>query len=140
VTWLGALCLGTYGEFTDLRLDFGEHLTVVYGTNEAGKSTAHDALADFLWGIPLRSNRASSFARAKLVLEGDVHVGSETVRCVRRATGLVDQAGSPLGPGPWNPDNDFDGGMRDSGSTTRPSGPGERQSWQPPRERRTSRT
>jgi AAA domain len=108
VTWLGGLCLKAYGEFTDLRLDFGEHLTVVYGTNEAGKSTAHDALTDFLWGIPVRSNRASSFARAKLVLEADVHVGSQTIRCVRRATGLVDHAGTPLGPGPWNPDNAFD--------------------------------
>jgi hypothetical protein len=108
VTWLGGLCLKAYGEFTDLRLDFGEHLTVVYGTNEAGKSTAHDALTDFLWGIPARSSRASLFARAKLVLEADVHVGSETIRCVRRATGLVDQSGTTLGPGPWNPGDAFD--------------------------------
>lgn len=108
MTWLGGLCLKAYGEFTDLCLDFGEHLTVVYGTNETGKSTALDALTDFLWGIPVRSNRASSFARAKLVLEAQVHVGSQTIRCVRRATGLVDHAGTPLGPGPWNPDNAFD--------------------------------
>ena len=51
-----------YGHFSDnCRLDFGDipdhghDLHIVYGPNEAGKSTLFNALQDMLFGI--RSNR-----------------------------------------------------------------------------------
>ncbi|MCY2963586.1 MAG: AAA family ATPase [Planctomycetota bacterium] len=47
-----------YGCFTNHRLDLSKHgqaLHVIYGPNEAGKSTALRGLTDFLYGIPSRS-------------------------------------------------------------------------------------
>ncbi|WP_145109159.1 YhaN family protein [Cereibacter sediminicola] len=58
---LDRLDLTRYGRFTDKRLDFaapapgGPDLHVVFGPNEAGKSTLFSAWLDLLFGIPLRS-------------------------------------------------------------------------------------
>lgn len=58
---LDRLDLTRYGHFTDRRLAFpapapGEaDLHVVYGPNEAGKSTLFSAWLDLLFGIPLRT-------------------------------------------------------------------------------------
>jgi uncharacterized protein YhaN len=51
------LHLDRFGCFTDRRLNFRADaaLTVIYGANEAGKSTALAALADVLYGIEARS-------------------------------------------------------------------------------------
>lgn len=52
------LHLIAYGRFTDHRIDLpetGRDLHVVYGPNEAGKSTSLNALTDLLYGIPARS-------------------------------------------------------------------------------------
>jgi chromosome segregation protein len=51
------LHLDRFGCFTDRRLTFRPDaaLTVIYGANEAGKSTALAALADVLYGIEARS-------------------------------------------------------------------------------------
>ncbi|MBB4170794.1 uncharacterized protein YhaN [Rhizobium sp. BK538] len=54
---LNRLELTRYGKFTDGVLDFGDkpHLSpdlhVVYGPNEAGKSTSLDAILDLIFGI-----------------------------------------------------------------------------------------
>ncbi|MEX1104009.1 MAG: AAA family ATPase, partial [Dehalococcoidia bacterium] len=58
--------LVAYGRCKDVSIDIGENLTVVVGTNEAGKSTALDALTDLLWGIPTQSARASDVVRSQL--------------------------------------------------------------------------
>jgi uncharacterized protein YhaN len=52
-----ALLLDRYGPFTDRRLDFRDdaRLTVVHGSNEAGKSSALRGVADALYGIEMRS-------------------------------------------------------------------------------------
>jgi uncharacterized protein YhaN len=49
-----------YGHLSDVVLDFPPQsaLHVVLGANEAGKSTALDAMGDALFGIPERSDRA----------------------------------------------------------------------------------
>jgi uncharacterized protein YhaN len=51
--------LTRYGCFTDHIIDLGEDSSqdfhIVYGPNEAGKSTLRDACLDFLYGIPTRS-------------------------------------------------------------------------------------
>jgi uncharacterized protein YhaN len=55
------LDLTRYGKFTDHTIDFGERtkgnpdLHIVYGPNEAGKSTALAAVLDLLFGIEMRS-------------------------------------------------------------------------------------
>jgi uncharacterized protein YhaN len=51
------LHLDRFGCFTDRRLTFGADapLSVIYGANEAGKSTALAAIADVLYGIEERS-------------------------------------------------------------------------------------
>lgn len=52
--------LSRFGSFTDHVLDLGEvspagDFHIIYGPNEAGKSTLRDACVDFLYGIPARS-------------------------------------------------------------------------------------
>ena len=51
---IGALCLYAYGHFLDRRLDFGRDpgLHLIYGDNEAGKSTILRALSSVLFGYP----------------------------------------------------------------------------------------
>ncbi len=59
---LRRLDLTRYGRFTDHSIDFGEHhagepdLHIIFGLNEAGKSTTQSALLDLLFGIPAQSN------------------------------------------------------------------------------------
>ena len=48
---LDTLDLMAYGPFTGARLDFGNPFTIVYGLNEAGKTSALRALLDGLFGI-----------------------------------------------------------------------------------------
>ena len=45
---LNSLQLRPYGSLSDAALELGEGLTVVYGLNEAGKSTLQSAYADLL--------------------------------------------------------------------------------------------
>jgi uncharacterized protein YhaN len=58
---LRRLALSRYGMFTDRTIDFGEaiegepDLHLVYGPNEAGKSTAFAGFLDLLFGIELQS-------------------------------------------------------------------------------------
>ena len=58
---LRRLDLARYGKFTDQSIDFGEALAgtpdlhVVYGPNEAGKSTAFAGFLDLLFGIEMQS-------------------------------------------------------------------------------------
>ncbi|KAF0122458.1 MAG: hypothetical protein FD152_3557 [Xanthobacteraceae bacterium] len=59
---LRRLDLTRYGHFTDRSIDFGEaspgepDFHVIYGLNEAGKSTSLAAYLDLLFGIEERSN------------------------------------------------------------------------------------
>lgn len=47
-----------YGAFEQRSLNFGKApLTVVYGPNEAGKSTTLEAVGDFLFGVPVQTPR-----------------------------------------------------------------------------------
>ncbi|MFJ6327847.1 MULTISPECIES: AAA family ATPase [unclassified Rhizobium] len=58
---LRRLDLTRYGKFTDFSIDFGEHVAgtpdmhIVYGLNEAGKSTSLSAYLDLLFGIEERT-------------------------------------------------------------------------------------
>ncbi len=71
---LRRLDLIRYGKFADASLDFGSapdgpDVTVVYGPNEAGKSTAYAAWLDFLFGLPTRDHpHAFRFERKELMI------------------------------------------------------------------------
>jgi AAA15 family ATPase/GTPase len=63
---LAELTLERYGAFAErsLVIPSTAGLTVIYGPNEAGKSTCLAALSDFLFGIPERSAQNRHRARS----------------------------------------------------------------------------
>lgn len=102
---LRRLDLTRYGKFTDYSIDFGEHesdtpdLHIVYGLNEAGKSTALSAYLDLLFGIEERT-RYSFIHQGKameigacLGFEGSAH---EFRRVKQRSNSLLDANGHGL--------------------------------------------
>jgi len=99
------LHLDRYGHFEDRRLPFPVgacDFHMVYGANEAGKSTTLAAIADLLFGFPLRSPFNFRFdyplLRVGAVLEED----GQRLACRRRKTrdhSLVDAADQPLDEG-----------------------------------------
>ena len=81
---LNRLELIRYGRFQEYALDFGPveagrpDVAVVYGANEAGKSTAFMAWLDFLFGFQGASPYAFRFERR------DLMVGAELERPTAR--------------------------------------------------------
>ena len=53
--WLSRLDLLAFGKFTDVRLDLGPGFHLVYGPNEAGKSTTLRAIRQLLFGFDERT-------------------------------------------------------------------------------------
>lgn len=102
---LKRLDLTRYGKFTDHAIDFGEatpgspDLHIVYGLNEAGKSTAFSAYLDLLFGIPERSSYNFQHAYnvmqigGALEFDGKAH---ELVRLKQRTNALLDGRGQPV--------------------------------------------
>jgi uncharacterized protein YhaN len=98
---LEKLELLAYGPFRGLELDLARPgLHVVFGRNEAGKSTTLRAIAALLYGIAARTQDAHTHKPSDLriagVLAGE---GGERVRVVRRkgnANTLLDDAGAPI--------------------------------------------
>ncbi len=102
---LRRLDLTRYGKFTDRCIDFGERpadgpdLHIVYGPNEAGKSTALAAFLDLLFGIEARSryNFLHSYPTmrigAALETSGDVR---EVVRIKKAQGSLLDARGQAM--------------------------------------------
>jgi uncharacterized protein YhaN len=86
------LDLRAYGCFTDASLDFGsggKGMVVVYGPNEAGKSTALHAVRDWLFGFDARDdcrpeNRRFLHPYAALRFGGVASAGSDSLACIRR--------------------------------------------------------
>lgn len=102
---LRRLDLTRYGRFTDHCIDFGERrdgepdLHIVYGPNEAGKSTALNAFLDLLFGIEPRSryNFLHPYASMRIGAVLDLPGGSREFARVRR--GLLDAGGQPVAEG-----------------------------------------
>ncbi len=104
------LALERYGQFTDHAVDFGGdqlRLVVVLGRNEAGKTTALNALGDLLFGIAARSpyNFRHEYKDMRI---GAVLRGSDGRRLtVRRRKGnqntLLDADNRPLGDNALTP-------------------------------------
>lgn len=102
---LNRLDLTRYGKFTDVSLDFGTpspgapDLTVVYGLNEAGKSTAFSGFLDLLFGIPERSDYGFLHSYSALQVGGSLELDGSThvlTRLKKRSQSLVDAAGNPV--------------------------------------------
>lgn len=102
---LRRLDLTRYGKFTDYSIDFGDHvagtpdLHIVYGLNEAGKSTSLSAYLDLLFGIEertkysfLHQGKAMEIG-ACLKFDGQVH---EFKRVKQRSNSLLDAYGQPV--------------------------------------------
>ena len=105
---LNRLDLTRYGKFTDERIDFGDSrsgvpdLHVVYGPNEAGKSTALAAYLDLLFGIDLRSPYNFVHPYSTMRVGAAIETASglrEIVRVKTRKDSLLDGQERPIGDG-----------------------------------------
>jgi uncharacterized protein YhaN len=96
-----------YGPFADRVIRFGTGLTLAVGVNEAGKSTALEALCDLLWGIPVHTDQTFLYGRPALKLEATLSLpGGDELGVVRRSTGLYDGTnGAEIGCD-WQTEND----------------------------------
>ena len=102
---LARLDLTRYGKFTDRVLDFGARvdgrpdLHLVYGPNEAGKSTAFAAFLDLLFGIEARSRYNFLHPYNAMRVGGAIEFAGgaqELFRVKRTGASLFDAASRPL--------------------------------------------
>lgn len=83
------LLLRRFGHFTDFTLNFGQQspgapdLHVLYGPNEAGKSTTLAAIADLLYGINLRTPWNFLHANDVLELEATLEQAGQSIELKR---------------------------------------------------------
>ena len=105
---LRRLNLSRYGLFTDREIDFGPapagapDLHVVYGPNEAGKSTALAGFLDLLFAFEHRTPYAFLHDRKTMRVEGDIEIDGEArcfVRVRKRRGSLLDGAGRTVPEG-----------------------------------------
>ncbi|MBT6314673.1 MAG: AAA family ATPase [Alphaproteobacteria bacterium] len=104
------LGLTRFGKFTDFALDFGPQpsagpdLHIVYGPNEAGKSTIYAGLLDLFFGIPRMSTFNFKHAPATMQLDGVIETDGEEIsltRIKRQKNDLLDADGQPVGIDPF---------------------------------------
>ncbi|RWE28200.1 MAG: hypothetical protein EOS77_26885 [Mesorhizobium sp.] len=102
---LRRLDLTRYGKFTDMAIDFGEKpvsgpdLHIVFGLNEAGKSTALSAYLDLLFGIEERSRYNFLHDYSSMRIGGLLEFEGQTLAVSRtksRSNSLHDAEGRPL--------------------------------------------
>ena len=103
-----------FGPFTDMVLDFSAQdvgLHVLFGPNEAGKSSALRALKAWLFGFPERTRDDFIHPRPKLLVGGELCRSGKTLTFFRRKKrkgDLVDSDGEPMDPALLGP---FLGGL-----------------------------
>ncbi len=102
---LRRLDLTRYGRFTDQSLDFGPRpeglpdLHIVYGPNEAGKSTAFAAFLDLLFGIGMQSPFDFLHPYSTMRIGGLLEFGNEArafTRIKRPQNSLLDSSDRPI--------------------------------------------
>jgi uncharacterized protein YhaN len=100
------LFLERYGRFADYRMSFPKadrDFHLVYGPNEAGKTTTLAALTDLLFGFGQRAAYDYRFKAPMLRVGAVLERGAERLACRRRrgkAGTLVDADDSPIDEGP----------------------------------------
>jgi uncharacterized protein YhaN len=81
------LSLERYGRFRDCQLDFRAgvpDLHIIYGPNEAGKTTSLAAVSDLLFGFPQRSPYNFLFDYTLLRVGAMLEDGGQTLECRRK--------------------------------------------------------
>ena len=105
---LNALDITRYGKFTDHVIDFGRpvegqpDLHIIYGPNEAGKSTVFSAFLDLLFGIETRSrfNFIHPYSAMRIGAVLDMADGPlEVARIKRPQRSLLDGNDRPIAEG-----------------------------------------
>ena len=105
---LKCLDLTRYGKFTDHRIEFGERvegqpdLHIVYGPNEAGKSTALAGFLDLLFGIETRSRFNFIHPYPTMCVGGTLELAGgpqQLVRIKRPQNSLLDARDQPITEG-----------------------------------------
>lgn len=100
------LYLEKYGHFEDRTLEFRSgafDLHLIYGANEAGKSTSMAAVTDLLFGIPMRSPYNFRFDYPLLRIGALLEEGDRQIAVRRRKGGsgtLVDADDKPIDEAP----------------------------------------
>jgi uncharacterized protein YhaN len=82
-----SLQIPAFGPFTQFELQFSnskEDLHVIYGANEAGKSSLLRAIHNLLYGIPARSNDNFLHAYSKLLIGAKVSDGKDELSFLRK--------------------------------------------------------
>ena len=99
INWLNFLAFGPFSE-RKLVFDQSDKLQVVYGPNEAGKSSALRGLSAFLYGIDVRSTDNFVHAHNKLRIEGCLRAANGQALAFARRKGqkntLLSLSGEPL--------------------------------------------
>jgi len=102
---LRRLDLTRYGKFTDYAIDFGPaqagkpDLHIVYGLNEAGKSTALSAYLDLLFGVEHNSRYGFLHAYSTMLVGGTLEFGGAEHALTRvkgKSATLRDGRGQPV--------------------------------------------
>ena len=105
---LKRLDLSRYGKFTDHSIDFGDRkegqsdLHIVYGPNEAGKSTALAAFLDLLFGIGMQSRFNFLHPYPTMRVGGALEIAGrvqEFIRIKRPQNSLLDGRNQPIAEG-----------------------------------------
>ncbi len=104
---LRRLGLPRYGIFTGREIDFGQRrggpdLHIIYGPNEAGKSTALTAFLDLLFGIEHRTPYSFIHRYDAMRVEADLEIGGDVrhlARVKRRQHSLLDRGNQPVADG-----------------------------------------
>lgn len=81
-----SLHIDGFGKFHDRDISFEDGLNVVYGKNEAGKSTLHTFIKGMLFGIERQRGRASKMIPIPNFSPGP-RAGSMKVSCGLNVTG-----------------------------------------------------
>ncbi len=104
---LQALHLSLFGHFTDKTIDFGPRgpgpdFHIVFGPNEAGKTTLMEGYLRLLYGFPGQDAYGFKHQRANLQVGGTLEISGEKhrlTRVSRRSDNLLDEAGQTVPAG-----------------------------------------
>ncbi len=95
------LHLEAFGSFSNYIINFapGGNFSLIYGENEAGKTTVLRAIKDFLYGIPARSPDAHHHLPKNLRLKAVLEIDGKEITLIRRKgqkNTLLDENNNPV--------------------------------------------
>ncbi len=98
------LSLDRFGHFTDRQYDFGSgrdghDFHIIYGPNEAGKTTTMEAVLRLFYGFPMRESYAFRHPRKNLQISATLEIEGALrnfTRLPSRSRALVDETGTAV--------------------------------------------